>query len=62
MFRTKRPMFGAVGALLLAAVVAVPALAQGILIDKPVRAGALIAFPDANDATSYYYVNDKPMK
>ena len=37
-----------------------PAWAQQILIDKPVRAGDLVCFPDLNDPLSYYYVNDKP--
>ncbi len=48
--------------LLLAAVAtaAAPAFAQQILIDKPVHAGELTLFPDLNDATQYYYVNDKP--
>ncbi|HYJ33037.1 MAG TPA: hypothetical protein VE326_07420, partial [Candidatus Binatia bacterium] len=36
------------------------ALAQQILIDKPVRAGELVCFPDLNDPMAYYYVNDKP--
>ena len=36
------------------------ALAQQILIDKPVRAGELVCFPDLNNPMSYYYVNDKP--
>ena len=39
---------------------AFPASGQQILIDKPVRAGELIVFPDLNDPLSYYYVNDKP--
>jgi hypothetical protein len=33
---------------------------QQILLDKPVRAGELIAFPDLNDENAYYYVVDKP--
>lgn len=37
-----------------------PAPAQQILLDKPVRAGELICFPDLNDPLAYYYVNDKP--
>ncbi len=37
-----------------------PASAQQILLDKPVRAGELVCFPDLNDPLSYYYVNDKP--
>ena len=36
------------------------AQAQQILIDKPVRAGELVCFPDLNDPMAYYYVNDKP--
>src|SRR5207249_10924454 len=34
--------------------------AQQILLDKPVRAGELVCFPDLNDPLVYYYVNDKP--
>ena len=37
-----------------------PVSAQQILLDKPVRAGELICFPDLNDPLAYYYVNDKP--
>lgn len=33
---------------------------QQILLDKPVRAGELIAFPDLSDPAAYYYVVDKP--
>lgn len=33
---------------------------QQILLDKPVRAGDLVLFPDLNDANAYYYVVDKP--
>ncbi len=33
---------------------------QQILLDKPVRAGELILFPDLNDNRSYYYLVDKP--
>jgi len=36
-----------------------PARAQQILIDKPVRAGELVVFPDLGDPLSYYYVTDK---
>ncbi|NOT32722.1 MAG: hypothetical protein HOP12_00985 [Candidatus Eisenbacteria bacterium] len=36
------------------------AWAQQILLDKPIRAGELVVFPDLNDATTYYYVVDKP--
>lgn len=39
---------------------AVPALAQQILLDQPLRAGELILFPDLNDPNVYYYVSDKP--
>ncbi|HLQ66535.1 MAG TPA: hypothetical protein VK123_04790 [Candidatus Limnocylindrales bacterium] len=49
--------------LLLAAIAASwtsTAQAQQILIDKPVRAGELVCFPDLNDPLAYYYVNDKP--
>jgi hypothetical protein len=34
--------------------------AQQILLDKPVKAGELTLFPDLNDATTYYYISDKP--
>ncbi|HET7497358.1 MAG TPA: hypothetical protein VFM00_03590, partial [Candidatus Eisenbacteria bacterium] len=44
----------------LALIGAPSARAQQILIDKPVRAGELMCFPDLNDPTAYYYVNDKP--
>jgi len=47
-------------AVLAATLCAAPAMAQQILIDKPVRAGELTVFPDLNDPMSYYYVNDKP--
>ena len=47
-------------AVLAATMCAAPAMAQQILIDKPVRAGELTVFPDLNDPMSYYYVNDKP--
>lgn len=33
---------------------------QQILLDKPVRGGELILFPDLGDEMSYYYVVDKP--
>jgi hypothetical protein len=36
-----------------------PAGAQQILLDKPVRAGNLVLFPDLNDASTFYYVLDK---
>lgn len=48
---------------LAALVLGVPAAAtaqQQILLDKPVRAGDLIVFPDLSDPTAYYYVVDKP--
>ncbi|HYQ88677.1 MAG TPA: hypothetical protein VEU09_03510, partial [Candidatus Binatia bacterium] len=51
---------GAAAVLLTLALFTVPAMAQQILIDKPVRAGELTVFPDLNDPMSYYYVNDKP--
>lgn len=37
-----------------------PAWAQQILLDKPVKAGELTLFPDLNDDKVYYYVSDKP--
>jgi hypothetical protein len=45
---------------LMLATLAAPAAAQQVLLDKPVRAGELILFPDLNDETKYYYVPDKP--
>src|SRR5262249_11678760 len=36
------------------------AAAQQILLDKPLRAGELVVFPDLNDETTYYYGSDKP--
>ncbi|TCP23623.1 hypothetical protein EV195_10893 [Tenacibaculum skagerrakense] len=33
---------------------------QQILLDKPVRAGELILFPDLNNRSNYYYLPDKP--
>lgn len=47
-------------ALALSLPVARPASAQQILLDQPVRAGALTLFPDLNDRNVYYYVSDKP--
>lgn len=47
-------------ALALLPAVVQPALAQQILLDKPVRAGELTLFPDLNDETIYYYISDKP--
>jgi hypothetical protein len=44
----------------LCALLVLPAAAQQILLDKPVRAGELVAFPDLNDENAYYYVVDKP--
>ncbi len=38
----------------------VAAAQQHVLLDRPVRAGELIAFPDLGDPKSYYYVVDKP--
>lgn len=46
--------------LALALAVALPAQAQQILLDKPIKAGELTVFPDLNDETVYYYVSDKP--
>jgi hypothetical protein len=34
--------------------------AQQILLDKPVRAGELILFPELNNESNYYYLPDKP--
>jgi hypothetical protein len=42
-----------------ASVVATAASAQQIVIDKPVRAGVLVFFPDVNDPTAYYYAPTK---
>jgi hypothetical protein len=36
------------------------AAGQQILLDKQVRAGELVLFPDLNDEKSYYYALDKP--
>jgi hypothetical protein len=48
------------GSLLMLVWLAFPAHAQQILLDKPVKAGELTLFPDLNDATTYYYISDKP--
>ena len=53
-----RAMVGAAVALL--ALAGAASAQQQILLDKPVRAGELILFPDLNDANAYYYVVDKP--
>ncbi len=54
-------IFMAVLAALVFVLAAAPfASAQQILIDKPVRAGDLVCFPDLNNLSSYYYVTDKP--
>jgi hypothetical protein len=37
-----------------------PRAAARILIDKPVRAGALTLFPDLGDDKAYFYISDKP--
>jgi hypothetical protein len=42
-----------------ASVVAAAAQAQQIVIDKPVRAGVLVFFPDVSDPTAYYYAPTK---
>lgn len=55
---TLRLTHGLSFALLLLA--ALPAAAQQILLDKPVKAGELTLFPDLNDEKVYYYVSDKP--
>lgn len=47
-------------ALVVLALAATASAQQQILLDKPVRAGDLILFPDLNDANTYYYVVDKP--
>jgi hypothetical protein len=52
-------MRAALAALLLV-LPAAAAAQQQILLDKPVRAGELIVFPDLSDASAYYYVVDKP--
>ena len=57
--------FSFCGRLLVAALIllSVPHAAraqQQILLDKPVRGGELILFPDLADELSYYYVVDKP--
>ncbi|MEO8199728.1 MAG: hypothetical protein ABI679_04320 [Gemmatimonadota bacterium] len=36
-----------------------PLLAQDVLLDRPVRAGALTVFPSASDTTQFFYVVDK---
>jgi hypothetical protein len=57
----KRTALGAFAWLLLTPLgLAAPASAQQILLDKPVRAGEMVCFPDLNDPLTYYYVNDKP--
>src|SRR5687768_7522153 len=33
---------------------------QRILLDKPVRAGSLILFPELDNENNYYYLPDKP--
>ena len=55
----RRPL-AFLGGLALCLALACPAAAQQILIDKPVRAGELILFPDLGDPNTYYYVSDKP--
>lgn len=41
-------------------VAACPARAQSVLLDRPVRAGELVVFPEVNDPNAYHYVVDKP--
>lgn len=43
-------------------IIAVPFItnAQQILLDKPVRAGELILFPELRNESNYYYLPDKP--
>jgi hypothetical protein len=48
------------GSLFMLVGLALPVQAQQILLDKPVKAGELTLFPDLNDATTYYYISDKP--
>jgi hypothetical protein len=50
----------AAGALVMLALAGTASAQQQILLDKPVRAGDLILFPDLNDTNAYYYVVDKP--
>ena len=58
----QRIVLGIVPLPLLMTLAGLPATAhaQQILLDKPVRAGELVCFPDLNDPLVYYYVNDKP--
>ncbi len=49
-----------VAALILLSVPHAARAQQQILLDKPVRGGELILFPDLADELSYYYVVDKP--
>jgi hypothetical protein len=46
--------------LMLCGLIAGPAAAQQIVIDKPVKAGELTLFPDLDDDKVYYFVSDKP--
>jgi hypothetical protein len=47
-------------AILFTSTFAMPAAAQQILLDQPVRAGVLTLFPDLSDPAVYYYVSDRP--
>lgn len=42
--------------LFLLTVASMPLAAQDVLLDRPIRAGALTAFPSVSDTTRYYYV------
>lgn len=56
----KRSYMAVVAAVAFVLAAAPSASAQQILIDKPVRAGDLVCFPELNNPSSYYYVTDKP--
>lgn len=61
MYATRTFARGLAATMLLASIAFAPAAnAQQILLDKPVRAGDLMVFPDLDDATAFYYVVDKP--
>ncbi len=55
-----RTLFVGVVSLCLLVGLTLPARAQQVLLDKPVKAGELTVFPDLNDESVYYYVSDKP--
>src|SRR5262245_3796636 len=54
-----RRVVPAIGFALALAGLAAPAGAQQMLLDKQVKAGQLILFPDLNNENMYYYVPDK---